>query len=92
MIMFRSIDLKSVLLGGLLVGMILCLIGAVPYVLPEEYGRFQIETNDSHAFVLDSATGQVWSSAFHVSDSVNHIEHDPNFHAPKISHQDQILP
>ena len=89
--MLRSIDLKSVLIGGLLVGMILCLISAVPFVAPEEYGRFQIETNNSHAFVLDSATGQVWSSGFHVPDSVIHIEHDPNFHAPKIFPPDHNL-
>ena len=83
--MLRSIDMKSVLIGGLLVGMILCLLGAAPYVLPEEYGRFQIETNDSHAFILDSATGQVWSSGFYVSSSAIRVEDDPNFHAPKIT-------
>ena len=88
--MLRSIDLKSVLIGGLLVGMILCLLGAVPYVLPEEYERFQIETNNSHAFILDSATGQVWSSGFYVSSSAIRIEDDPNFHAPKIIPPTQI--
>ena len=90
--MLRSIDMKSVLIGGLLVATILCLIGAVPYVLPEEYGRFQIETNDSHAFILDSATGQVWSSGFYISGSAIRVEDDPNFHAPKIHPSDQIIP
>jgi len=90
--MLRSIDMKSVLIGGLLVAIILCLIGAVPFVSPEEYGRFQIETNDSHAFVLDSATGQVWSSGFYVGGSAIRVENDPDFHAPKTSHSDQILP
>ena len=50
---------------------------------PEQYGRFQIETNDSHAFILDSATGQVWSSSFYVTESVIRVENAPNFHAPK---------
>ncbi len=90
--MFHSIDIKSALIGGLLVAMILCLAGAVPFVQPEEYGRFQIETNDSHAFILDSATGQVWSSTFYVSGSATRVEIDPNFHAPKISPSNQILP
>ena len=52
---------------------------AVSFVQPEEYGRFQIETNDSHAFILDSATGQVWSSIF----LGNLFGPDPNFHAVK---------
>jgi len=81
--MFRSIDVKSVLIGGLLVAIILCLVGAVPFVQPEEYGRFQIETNDSHAFILDSATSQVWSSMFLNPKFGITAYPDPNFHAPK---------
>ena len=77
--MHRTIDMKSVLIGGLLVALILCVVGAVSFAQPEEYGRFQIETNDSHAFILDSATGQVWSSIF----LGNLFGPDPNFHAIK---------
>ena len=77
--MHRTIDMKSVLIGGLLVALILCVVGAVSFAQPEEYGRFQIETNDSHAFILDSATGQVWSSIF----LGNLFGADPNFHAIK---------
>ena len=77
--MHHTIDMKSVLIGGLLVALILCVVGAVSFAQPEEYGRFQIETNDSHAFILDSATGQVWSSIF----LVNLFGPDPNFHAIK---------
>ena len=40
--MHRSIDLKSVLIGGLFVALILSLVGAVPFVQPEEYGRFEL--------------------------------------------------
>ncbi len=81
--MHRSIDMKSVLIGGLLVALIICLFGAVPFVNREEYDRFKIETNDSHAFILDSATGQVWSSSFYISGSAMLVGDDPNFHAIK---------
>jgi hypothetical protein len=62
--MLRSIDTKSLVVGGLLVLTVVCLIGGAPYVEPEYHSRFQIATNQSHAFVLDSATGQVWSKNF----------------------------
>jgi len=77
--MRRSFDIKSVLIGALLTALIFCFVGAVPYAHWEEYGRFQLETDDGHAFVLDSATGQVWSSFFWKADQ----SVDPNFHAPK---------
>jgi len=84
--MHRSIDMKSVLIGGLLVALFFCLAGAVPFAPPEEYGRFQIDTNDGQAFLLDSATGQVWSSRFLHPNSTFIAPADPNFHAPKILH------
>jgi hypothetical protein len=84
--MVHSIDIKSALIGGFLVAMILCLVGAVPFMLPEDYGRFQIETNDNHAFILDSATGQVWSEMFPDSQSGVVFVPDPNFYAPKKHH------
>ncbi len=84
--MYRSIDMKSVLIGGLFVALILSLVGAVPFVQPEEYGRFQLETNDGRAFLLDNATGQVWSSGFIPPNSNIISSADPNFHAPKTSH------
>ena len=82
--MHRSIDMKSVLIGGLLVVLILCVAGAVPFLHPEWHGRFQIETNDYYAFILDSATGQVWSSFF----AGTGVGHDPNFHARKTFDED----
>ena len=85
--MHRSIDMKSVLIGGLLVALILCLVGAVPFVNLEDYDRFKIETNDSHAFILDSATGQVWSSAFYIGNNAVLVDNDPNFHAIKTLHE-----
>ena len=81
--MLRSIDMKSALIGGLLVALILCIVGAAPFVNREDHDRFKIETNDSHAFILDSATGQVWSSIF----IGNHFGQDPGFHAIKTLHE-----
>ena len=81
--MVRSIDMKSALIGGFVVALILCLVGAVHYVPSEDFERFEIEVNDGHAFVLDSATGQVWSEM--LTDPQGHfiIAPDPNFYAPK---------
>ncbi len=81
--MVRSIDLKSVLIGGFVVAIILFLVGAVPFVDPVEYRRFKIEANDGYAFVLDSATGQVWSEMLTDPEGRFRIEPDPNFYAPK---------
>jgi len=81
--MVRSIDMKSVIIGGFVVAMIICLVGAVDYVPPDDHGRFKIEANDGHAFILDSATGQVWSEMFPDPLSSIVVVPDPNFYAPK---------
>ena len=83
--MVHSIDFKSALIGGFLVAIVLCLVGAVPVPsLPsEDYRRFEIETNDNYAFILDSATGQVWSKEFPYSRTGFFVVPDPNFYAPK---------
>lgn len=81
--MVRSIDVKSALIGGITVAMILCLVGAVDHVPPVYYGRFRIETNDNYAFILDSATGQVWSKEFPYNRSGFILYPDPNFDDPK---------
>lgn len=91
--MVHSIDLKSALIGGFVVAMILCLVGAVRYVPLEEYGRFEIEVNDGHAFVLDTATGQVWSEPLILSGGgIRIIESDPNFYAPKTRFRSTTIP
>ena len=89
--MVRTMDMKSLLIGGLLAVIVLCLVGAVPFVPPAEYGRFQIETNNSHAFILDSATGQVWSSRFPDPGSGFGVVYDPNFHEPKTFNGEDLL-
>ena len=85
--MHHSIDIKSVLIGALVAALALCVIGAVPDVLLEEYGRFEITTNDSHAFILDSATGQVWSSLSISPATGIGVLSDPDFHAIKTYHE-----
>ena len=79
-----SVNAKSLLLGGLAVVLVLCLLGAEPFVVPEHYGRYQIETNEGYAFVLDSATGQVWSTIAIANDGII-ARIDPNspFSLPK---------
>ena len=83
LVMVLSIDAKSALIGGFMVAMILCLVGAVAYVPSDDFGRFQFEANGGYAFILDSATGQVWSEM--LIDPAGHfyITPDPNFYAPK---------
>ena len=81
--MVRSIDMKSALIGGFVVAMILCLVGAVRYVPPDDFGRFEIEANDNYAFILDSATGQVWSEMFPDPHASVVVVPDPNFYASK---------
>ena len=82
--MVRSIDFKSAVIGGFVVAMVVILAGAVDNVPSVRYGRFQMETNDNYAFILDSATGQLWSEMFPVFESGVVVVPDPNFHAPKI--------
>ncbi len=80
--MLRSIDAKSLIVGGLLVLTVVCLIGGAPYVETKYHSRFQIATNQSHAFVLDSATGQVWSRYF-ASEPPHTIGGTDTFHDQK---------
>jgi hypothetical protein len=82
-VMVRSVDIKSALIGGLVAVLILFLVGAVDHVPPIYYGRFQMETNDNYAFILDSATGQVWSKEFPYPRSGFIVYPDPNFDGPK---------
>jgi hypothetical protein len=84
MVMLRSINIRSFLIGGLLVFSVMCLLGAVNYVLPQYYGRFQIDTNQNYAFVLDSATGQVWSQNFPEQGTTIIGSPLDEFHAPKL--------
>lgn len=64
--MFKTVDIRSAVIGGLLVLSALYFLGATP-TRPAPGGpvqRFAIVLSDlpgGEAFVLDTATGQVWS-------------------------------
>lgn len=61
----KSLDVKSCLIGALLAVLILCFLGgAAPSVWFESHGRFQITVNENRAFMVDTATGKVWSEEF----------------------------
>jgi hypothetical protein len=67
--MWKSMDLKSLLIGGLLVLLAMCAMGGWPVdpdnvlVSSEMHGRFAIVAQDNDAVVLDTATGETWSQA-----------------------------
>src|SRR5262249_22116939 len=50
-------------------------------------GRFQIITNPNHAFVLDTATGQVWYTFAPSTSPSNSASLFPGFAEPKIKGQ-----
>jgi hypothetical protein len=57
----RSVDFKSLVIGGLLVLVTLCAVGAVPWLARENFQRFVVGTTDNSALILDTATGQAWA-------------------------------
>ena len=64
--MGRRIDLKSLLIGGLLVAVVVCAMGGAPVLGPESIGRFMMVTHDKDyggVYVIDTATGRVWQQA-----------------------------
>ncbi len=79
-----SVNAKSFLLGGLVVVLVLCLLGAEPFPGPGPRGRYRIETGTGHAFVLDTITGQVWSTRTGSSTSgIGTIDPNSPFSLPK---------
>ena len=79
----HSVNVKSLLIGGLLVALVLCLMGAELIPGTEHHGRYQIETNPGYAFVLDTDTGQVWSTRANAND-LGPIDPNSAFSLPKI--------
>ena len=62
--MWRSIDGRSLLIGGLPVLVVVCAMGGLPAGDGESNGRFSLVAQDSgHVYVIDTATGQVWQQA-----------------------------
>ncbi|MCX5645835.1 MAG: hypothetical protein NTZ17_14330 [Phycisphaerae bacterium] len=87
--MRKSIDLKSVLIGGFLALLIMCVLGAAPRLMsPDSVGRFAIVTShvEPDAYILDTVTGEVWrqsrvrgvSDAFYAPKLKIHAPGEPN--------------
>ena len=63
--MTKSIDLKSFLIGGLLVLLVLCALGAMPRQAPPgAVGRYALVVShiagENNDYVIDTVTGQIW--------------------------------
>jgi hypothetical protein len=92
--MAKSIDLKSLLVGGLLALSVLCVLGATPRLLSSEaVGRFTIILSNlpgGDGYVLDTATGQVWpkysngnTEAFYAPKLKVRVAEEPNVPKPR---------
>ena len=81
----KSVDFKSLVMGGLLVLVILCAVGAVPWLGKESFQRFTIVTmNNNRAFMLDTATGQAWNFEEPDQNTVLNINTRHEFFVPKV--------
>jgi hypothetical protein len=81
----KSVDFKNLVIGGLLVLLILCAVGAVPWLGQEHFQRFTIVTmNDNRAFMLDTATGQAWNFEEPGENTVLNVNTRHDFFVPKI--------
>lgn len=63
--MTKANDLRSLLIGGLLALLVVCVLGATPRLRPSPgpVGRYTLiasPVSDQHAYVIDTITGQVW--------------------------------
>ncbi|UCE47587.1 MAG: hypothetical protein JSW47_18560 [Phycisphaerales bacterium] len=56
--MKTAYDLKSFLIGILFTVLVVLTLGATKD--ESHHGRFRVEANRNHVFVLDTVTGQVW--------------------------------
>jgi hypothetical protein len=82
--MSKSVDIKSLLIGGLLVLLVLGCLGALPWLPQEYYGRFAVGTTDQAAFILDTATGQSWAYALPSDSLGGGIPNSTEFFSPKL--------
>lgn len=71
--MQRVIEWRSLLLGISLGILLVVGVGAVQQDR-SEVGRFDIEADGAHAYVIDTATGQIWKQG------------GTSFYEPKIRH------
>ncbi|MBT5708549.1 hypothetical protein N9B57_01675 [Verrucomicrobia bacterium] len=76
--MKKTFDIKSALMGASLAAIVLLAVGAAASKHPQA-GRYQIGGTASHAIIVDTNTGQAWSSYL----SQNGGKRDSNFWKPK---------
>ncbi len=65
-------DVRGLVVGGVLVGMVCLLAGAVGSDSKPAVGRFAIDCTNTRCYLVDTMTGQVWTSG------------DGGFKSPKI--------
>jgi len=58
-----KIDTRSLIIGVLLAVVVFLALGAAHSTGPHTCGRYQIEAAEYHAYVIDTATGQVWGKS-----------------------------
>jgi hypothetical protein len=59
-VMKATFDLRSLLVGVALAALVFLALGA-SLNAPAQVDRFRIATSANHVFVIDTATGQVWT-------------------------------
>lgn len=72
-------DLKSFMIGVLLTALVVLTLGTIKNETLQ-VGRFRVETNTNHIFVVDTATGQVWEKYVRSSGGSTHED----FAKPKL--------
>lgn len=67
----KQLDPKSALLGLAAGVLLMFTLGAQSLAPASQVGRFKMATMANHAFVIDTATGQVWRGYYHSSTGGN---------------------
>ena len=81
--MNTKIDPKSALIGLAAGVLVMLSIAAAPAPASGPAGRYQIAGTASHGMILDTATGQAWSTFLSSSGG----RADSNFYQPKAGQQ-----
>lgn len=84
--MWKSIEIKSAVIGGLVVLLVVFAVGAA-YWQPENHGRFAMMGHPGRAFLLDTVSGQVWSLRVdegHATFPEMIAGNEKEFYAPKV--------
>ncbi len=85
--MKTQLDLRSMLIGILMTVCFTFAIGASRSDSSTSRGRFQLclPGEGSHAYVIDTTTGEVWSKLpIDIEDANNALENAKNFRKPKL--------